>query len=99
VVHRDPFLRRNLVIRVIHRDAAFCYGRFSRIEDCRAKFEHSQRVAYAFHLATTCHDIGGNMIFLTPSRSEAARVGTKLQDLADALAFALIASQYIPFNS
>jgi len=86
VVHRGPFLRRNLVIRVIRRDSAYGGGGSSRIDKCRADLEHAQRVGYAFQMATTCREVGGNMIIFTPSRSEAARVGSELKSLSESLA-------------
>ena len=86
VVHRGLFLRRNLVIRVIHRDSAYGGSSSSRIDHCRSDLEHAQRVGYAFQLAVSCRDKGGNMIIFTPSRSEGARVGTELNSLAESLA-------------
>ena len=86
VVHRGPFLRRNLVIRVIDRNAAYAFGRSNRVEQCRADLEHAQRVAYAFQLAVCCRAAGGNMVVFTSSRSEAARVGAELRCAAEALA-------------
>ena len=69
VVHRGLFLRRNLVIRVIHRDSAYGGSSSSRIDHCRSDLEHAQRVRSAFQLAVSCRDKGGNMIIFTPSWS------------------------------
>ena len=86
VVHGGPSLRRNLVIRVIRRDSAYGGGGSSRIDNCRADLEHAQRVGYALQGATACRDVDGNMIIFTPSRSEAACVGTELKSLSESLA-------------
>jgi len=86
VVHRGPFLQRNLIIRVIFRNAAYAFGRSNRVEKCRADLEHAQRVAYAFQLAVWCRAAGVNMVVFTSSRSEAARTGAELRCSAEALA-------------
>jgi len=86
IIHRGLFLPRNLFIRVIRRDSSYGGGGSSRIDICRADLEHAQRVRYAFQMATTCRGAGGNMIIFTPSRSEAARVGTELKSLSESLA-------------
>jgi len=86
VVHRGPFLRRNLVIRVIDRNAAYAFGRSNRVEECRADLEHAQRVAYAFQLAVWCRAARGNMVVFTSSRSEAARIGAELRCSTESLA-------------
>jgi len=86
VVHRGPFLRRNRVIRVIDRNAAYAFGRSNRVEECRADLYHAQLVAYAFQLAVRCRAPRGNMGFFTSSRSEAARIGAELRCSTEALA-------------
>lgn len=48
-VHRGLFLRRNLVIRVIHRDSAYGGSSFSRIDHCRSDLEHAQRLGTPFN--------------------------------------------------
>ena len=86
VVHRGLFLPCNFFIRVIRRDSAYGGGGSARIDNCRADLEHAQRVGYAFQVATNCRGAGGNMIIFTPSRSEAARVGTELKSLSESSA-------------